>query len=117
MEFKKSVVILGTRYRIIRQAYNIHEDLLGYTNSATKIICITLHETMPGWKDKSSKEIDIEEKTTLRHEIFHAFLNESGLQCCANQYRGSWSRNEEMIDFLAIQSPKIFKVFQELDIL
>jgi hypothetical protein len=28
-----------------------------------------------------------------------------------------WSQNEEMVDWLAIQSPKIFKAFQELNIL
>ena len=51
-------------------------------------------------------------KKVLRHEVFHAFFGESGL-------RGSseYAEIEELIDWLAIQSPKIFKVFQELDIL
>ena len=47
----------------------------------------------------------------------HAFLNESGLQSAANACDGSWARNEEMVDWFAIQSPKIYKVFAELDIL
>lgn len=55
-------------------------------------------------------------KTNARHEITHAFLNESGLSGNAND-TDCWAKNEEMVDWFAIQSPKIFKVFQELDIL
>ena len=56
-------------------------------------------------------------KKTLRHEITHAFLNESGLTDCSSVPSNGWAKHEEMIDWFAIQSPKIFKVFQELDIL
>ena len=28
-------------------------------------------------------------------------------------YDGGWSKNEEMIDWLAIQIPKIYKAYQE----
>ena len=52
----------------------------------------------------------------LRHEIIHAFLNESGLSDSSNSVE-AWAKNEEMVDWFAIQSPKIFKVFQDLDIL
>lgn len=52
------------------------------------------------------------EKKVLRHEVIHAFLGESGLR--NNSY---WAENEEMVDWLAIQAPKIFKTFQELGIL
>ena len=51
-------------------------------------------------------------KKVLRHECFHAFFGESGLRS-----NSEYAENEELIDWLAIQSPKIFKVFQELDIL
>lgn len=53
-------------------------------------------------------------KNVLCHEIIHAFLNESGLGENANNYFGSWSQNEEMVDWLAIQFPKILKVFKEV---
>lgn len=56
-------------------------------------------------------------KKTLRHEIMHAFLNESGLSDDSNRFDGAWAKNEEMVDWFAIQSPKIFKVFVELGIL
>ena len=50
------------------------------------------------------------EKKVLRHEIIHAYLGESGL-------RGSsgWAENEEMVDWFAIQSSKIYKTYKELD--
>lgn len=56
-------------------------------------------------------------KRVLRHEIMHAFLNESGLSESSNQHDGAWAKNEEMVDWYAIQSPKIFAVYQSLDIL
>ena len=52
-------------------------------------------------------------KRNLRHEIIHAFLSESGLSsnssemCC-------WAKNEEMVDWIAIQFPKILKTFKEV---
>jgi len=57
-------------------------------------------------------------KSSLRHEIIHAYLNECGLRFCAKGTNDeSWSRNEEMVDWIACLSPKIFKTFKELDIL
>lgn len=45
----------------------------------------------------------------LRHEIIHAFFSEAGL----NDY----SSNEQLVDWLAIQSPKLFRAFKETDCL
>ena len=62
------------------------------------------------------KEDQVEyRKQVLRHEIVHAFLFESGLDINSNKSE-EWARNEEMIDWLAIQFHKIEKVFKELDI-
>ena len=44
-----------------------------------------------------------------RHEILHAFFDESGLE--------GYSEDEQLINWLAVQSPKIFKIFAELDLL
>ncbi len=43
-----------------------------------------------------------------RHEIIHAFLFESGLA-----ENSAWAQNEEMVDFFAIQAPKLFEAFRE----
>lgn len=51
------------------------------------------------------------QKENLRHEIIHAFLLESGLGY--NIEHKEYGHEETMIDWLAIQSPKIFKAFKE----
>lgn len=56
-------------------------------------------------------------KKTLRHEIIHAFLTESGLHGNTYNVDGGWAMNEEMVDWFAIQSPKIMRVFEELEVL
>ena len=56
--------------------------------------------------------LDRYQKEILRHEIIHAFLYESGLDACSGPAE-NWASNEEMVDWFAIQSPKIFHVFQE----
>lgn len=44
------------------------------------------------------------------NEIVHAFLLESGLD-----ENSEWARNEELVDWIAIQGPKIWKAWQEAD--
>lgn len=56
------------------------------------------------------------QKEILRHEIMHAFFYESGLDGSSGAV-DNWATNEEMVDWFAIQSSKIFKVFQELGVL
>lgn len=57
-------------------------------------------------------------KETLRHELWHAVFYCSGLN---NNSHGtgnnSFANDEEMIDFLAIQSPKMFEIFNKANIL
>jgi len=45
-------------------------------------------------------------RETLRHELVHAFLFESGLGACSD-----WAENEEIVDWIAIQFPKLAKTF------
>ena len=53
---------------------------------------------------------------SLRREIIHAFLAESGSQ--ANfEHAQSFGHEETMIDWIAIQFPKIAKVYEKLGIL
>ena len=54
-------------------------------------------------------------KQTIRHEIIHAFFYESGLDNCSDA-SGPWAINEEMVDWFAIQGPKIFKLWKDLNI-
>lgn len=108
------VNVLGTEYEILKQAKEDNpklEDNVGLCEHYSKeIILSDLKEE----KDHVMCVENIEdfEKKTLRHEIIHAFLGESGL-------RGSseWAENEEMVDWFAIQAPKLFEAFKNTDCL
>jgi len=74
-------------------------------------------ESTPDWKDEPEELREKTEKCTLRHELVHAFLNESGLMWNSFTPDKAWAKNEEMVDWIAIQSPKLFKVFREVNAL
>lgn len=116
------VNILGTEYSI--ETHKVSEDeymqknrLAGYCGEEDKRIIIadmSEEEYFTGMDEKSQKKYW---SKVCRHEIIHAFFNESGLSDSSNHYDGAWAKNEEMVDWFAIQSPKIFAVCQSLDIL
>ena len=60
----------------------------------------------------SLKNLKAYEHKVLRHEIIHAFLDQSGLAC-----NSDWAKNEEMIDFFAMQFPKIMEAMKSIDVL
>lgn len=116
------VNILGTEYTIEKKEYKDEpafekRGIDGYCDGRLRKIVHCDMVTHPIMKDEPEEFCKECEKQTLRHEIIHGFFNESGLMESSAQYTGGWSQNEEMVDWFAIQSPKIFKVFQELDIL
>lgn len=53
-------------------------------------------------------------KTTIRHELIHAFLFESGLAYCSNDIE-AWATNEEMIDWFAHHLDDILETAKLLD--
>ena len=53
------------------------------------------------------------QKHVLRHELIHAFLFESGLDQNSNLCE-SWAINEEMVDWMAIQMPKIMNIYDSI---
>lgn len=84
-----------------------------------------LLETRDGYCDRSSKMLVIAkdggdsgfcnfkeyQKNVIRHEIIHAFLIESGLD--GNwQHCEQFGHDETMVDWIAIQFPKMIKVFK-----
>lgn len=84
------------------------EELLGYFDSSKNLIVVKIPE--PNHLTVGNIE-NLQEKV-LRHEIIHAFLYESGLDW-SSAPTDCWATNEEMVDWLAIQTPKIFKIFVE----
>lgn len=116
------VNILGTEYQIKIKKYDDEpcfkeKSLDGYHDEDLKLIVILDMSTHPELKNETEEKINTCMKPTLRHEIIHGFFSQSGLSFSANQFGGAWCLNEEMVDWFAIQSPKMFKVFQELDLL
>jgi hypothetical protein len=110
--------ILGTEYEIIygsRKDYPNLEQLSGYIDVTIKkiIVCDFAEDA----DDPFSKQnLDDFKKETVRHEIIHAFLYESGL--AGNSHATTqWAEDEEMVDWMAIQFPKIAKVFEEAGVL
>lgn len=116
---EKFVNILGSTWKISwKDEDPAFEECIGYSCHATREIVIKKRHK----DDKDVLGVDDEasnralERETLRHEIIHAFLSESGLEDNSNEC-DNWATNEEMVDWFAIQSPKIFKLYKELDIL
>lgn len=114
--------ILGTEYRI--ETHKVSEDsymeekgLAGYCEEENKLIVVADMSEEKYFVGMDEKAQEKYRKKTLRHEITHAFLNESGLSDSSNRFDGAWAKNEEMVDWLAIQAPKIFSTFKKMNIL
>lgn len=109
------VSILGTMYHIKYDVTADQESILensrGYTDETSKSIVIG--EVDP---DCDYENIEYSKNKTLRHEIVHAFLIESGLDNASSPVDGPWAHNEEMVDWIARQFPKIQKVYEFLGI-
>lgn len=110
--------ILGSEWAIkfgTVEEYPYLKDMDGYTDSSTREIIV---DDMNPRQDMTDSKKNMEEykKQVVRHEIIHAFLCESGLDANSGT-SDNWAINEEMVDWFAIQSPKIFKVFEELGLM
>lgn len=104
------VSVLGTEYTVIKDAskadYVQLHDCYGFNDETSKTIVIG--GLVPCEEKDDLYDTKIFENKVLRHEIIHAFLNESGLAECSE-----WARNEEMIDFFARQIDKINKAIED----
>lgn len=114
------VNVLGTMYTINYYDYNDkpcfkERNIGGYHDSVDAEIAILRMKTHPDFADETDEYCRKEEKLALRHEIVHAFLAESGLSESSLQYCNGWAKNEEMVDWIAFQFPKMLKAFIETD--
>jgi len=104
--------VLGTNYKIEyrkREDDKNLEQCDGYMDSSIKVIVVEEKE----WEAMDKLDLKQYRKKVTRHEIVHAFLYESGLDGSSMSTNGAWATNEEMVDWFAIQSPKMFKAFEE----
>lgn len=80
----------------------------GYFDHSEGLVVVLIPEP----DENTVENLERYQKQVLRHELTHAFLHESGLSVSSGS-ADAWASNEEMVDWFAIQSPKIFRVFQK----
>lgn len=101
--------VLGTEYDV--ELLDERDETMkvmscdGYTDNSIKLIRVLKNE-----KDddvtKQKNRIKYQ-NTVIRHELFHAFLYECGIDL------GMQFHSEECVDFFAMQFPKFVKMFEE----
>ena len=103
-----TINVLGTEYEVILNAtaeeFEALESCDGYCDWSSKTIVVRAEK-----QDDDADKFEVFADKILRHELIHAFLNESGLQFD--------SENERMVDWMAIQIPKMAKMFDELGVM
>lgn len=114
------VNILGTEYTIIIKDYKSDEafkrkSIDGYCDTFSKLIVVVDLHTHERWQHESKKTIETAQREIIRHEIVHAFFGESGLADSTFSYDGAWAKNEEMIDWIALQGVKIYKAWKDAE--
>lgn len=105
------VNVLGTNYDLIESDKSKYESLAemdGFCDTSVKL-CVV--DKMEGNAPDMKRNLSEYKKSVKRHELIHAFLFESGMSSC------SWGPNEEMVDWIAIQFPKMLKAFEGADCL
>ncbi len=106
------VNVLGTQYTVERRKRAEGPKLEGcdgYCDPSVKRIVVEAFGDDPNNK----ADMDQYGKEVLRHEIVHAFLSESGLRGCTHSCDRGWAHNEEMVDWFALQAPKMMAAFQK----
>nr|DAH36078.1 MAG TPA: Protein of unknown function (DUF1570) [Caudoviricetes sp.] len=112
------VNILGSEWSVKfgdEKGFSNLTNVDGYTDLSVREIVVNDMKASQG-QIGTKADLESYQKQVVRHEIIHAFLMESGLDSNSNS-ADSWAINEEMVDWFAIQSPKIFKVFNELKLM
>jgi hypothetical protein len=100
--------ILGTTYTIEEKAKDedsFLESCAGYCDKTTKKIVILNNDP-----ESELDDYGWFKKKVTRHEIIHAFLFESGLH--ENWYHKDAGHDETVVDWIAVQFPKMLRVFE-----
>lgn len=111
----RKVNVLGTEYSIEVKTESEDEILKnndGYCDNTTKQIVVLKMDS----DNCTIHNPKVYFNKVLRHEIIHAFLFESGLNECTNPKVGNL-HDEQMVDWIAFQFPKIYDAFKEADCL
>ena len=109
----QDINILGTTYTLRftpnEDGYHLLEGANGYMDPTVKEIVVRTDFS----KDDDIQYPEVLIKKNIRHEVIHAFLYESGLDCNSNKST-NWATNEEAIDWLALQLPKLIETLNSI---
>lgn len=113
------VNILGTEYTIQKRKYSEEpafkkRSIDGYCDRYQKLIVYCDLDTYEVWNDEPEETRRESEKCTLRHEIVHAFIFESGLSESSHGIEQGWAIDEEIVDWIATQTSKIYKACESI---
>lgn len=109
MAVLKKVNILGTEYTIVPEPKLIEMQADGVCKRYDKEISVRDAKDMLDDIDTDeAKRARLNE--VFRHEIIHAYFAEAGLM-------DVYGADEQLVDWIAIQFPKMLKSFQECDCL
>ena len=107
----KTINVLGTEYVVIfgnEENFDYLKNNDGYCDYSDKTIVVSDFENAEG---EVCENIPVIQNKVLRHEIGHAFMYESGITGVSDL------TEEQIVEWVAIQAPKMFKIFGELGIL
>lgn len=113
------VLVLGTEYKIYYETKKENNPKMEGAKAYTELCAKEIHidrSWFEGAKDDPNPELILkdlykERIKVIRHELIHAFILESGLsECC------SWAENEELVDWIARQFPKMSECFEKAGI-
>ena len=108
---KRKVDILGTKYTLVERA---NESKYPKLQGSDGYVDYSIHEMVVadfGDSPDGIKDLESYRRKVTRHEIIHAFFHESGLDC-----HSDFARNEALVDWIALQFPKMAKVFKEVGV-
>ena len=117
MKKRFTLDILGSKYKIeiapYGKYYEEFQSVGGWCDFHDKsIVCLDAEDYASQIEDTPTKKPYKATERILRHEIMHAFMYESGLDG-----ETDFARDEVLIDFLAIQMPKIVAVMEKAGLL
>lgn len=107
MKNLKTVNVLGVPYTITEgntMDFPALKDCDGYCDTSTKEIVVSDMTENAGSPDAKG-DLPHYQRKVIRHELTYALLFESGLSV------NSWAENEEIVDWIAIQFPKLLTLF------
>lgn len=110
-----SAIVLGTEYTIVYATEKEHPALATYDGfcdfSAKRVVVNSFSGELADDSGLRVENLQAVLNKIVRHELVHAFFYESGLHVCSE-----YAMQEELVDWLAIQVPKLSKLFAQLEI-